>query len=190
MVQITVFAIGSSLPEQNLSALSCLKISRTGSQFEHAIFKSQHDNVLRPLPIFGSGDDSYSTQWPRPRPRGKGVLLCGRAFRRRTNREAAARRRNQMLRSGLSNVGALVITPCDPMRPMGAVARAAALSSSIGGSMKLNYTITVSSYAHSAHSNARSSRLKMSVASISARSLGWPHPGQRRWPIGKLFGTK
>ena len=56
--------------------------------------------------------------------------------------------------------------------------------------MKLNYTITVSSYAHSAHSNARSSRLKMSVASIYARTIGWPHPGQRRWPIGKLFETK
>jgi hypothetical protein len=27
---------------------------------------------FRPLPI-GSGDDSYSTQWPRPRPSGKGA---------------------------------------------------------------------------------------------------------------------
>ena len=116
----------------------CLKISRTGSQFEHGIFKSQYDNVLRPLPIFGSGDDSYSTQVAKAASSWQGVLLCGRAFRRRTNREAAARRRNQMLRSGLSNVGALVITPCDPMRPMGAVARAAALLSSIGAPMKLH----------------------------------------------------
>ena len=67
--------------------LVCLQIFKTSSQSEHGITKSNHDDVVRPLPLFGSG----TPHAPQLDPVAKGRVLVARARplkSRRTNREA------------------------------------------------------------------------------------------------------
>jgi len=67
--------------------LVCLQIFKTSSQSEHGITKSKHDDVVRPLPLFGSG----TPHAPQLDPVAKGRVLVARARplkSRRTNREA------------------------------------------------------------------------------------------------------
>ena len=63
------------LPTYRFQKFVCLQIFKTSSQSEHGITKSKHDDMVRPLPLFGSG----TPHAPQLDPVAKGRVLVARA---------------------------------------------------------------------------------------------------------------